>query len=83
MTHKISLALLCWDDLWPTAGETGLVHENVPVRFRILSRAAGWEVFRGKAFWGIFSSRKDADDCVRAAMLQIFAGGGAAQVRFT
>lgn len=83
MTHKLSSAILGWDDLWPTAGETGLVHENVPVRFRILLRRSGWEVFRGKAFWGIFQTRAEADTSVHIAMTQIFAQGGAAQVRFT
>jgi hypothetical protein len=83
MTHQLSSALLGWDDIWPTAGETHLAHENVPVRFRILPRHAGWEVFRGKAFWGIFSSRAEANDCVRAAMVEIFAAGGSAQLRFT
>jgi hypothetical protein len=83
MTHSLSLAVLSWDDIWPTVGEAGISNENVPVRFRILPRGANWEVFRGKAFWGIFHSRSDANDTVRAAMIEIFALGGAAQVRFT
>lgn len=83
MTHKLSAAMLGWDDIWPTAGETDLVYENIPVRFRIMPRGTAWEVFRGKAFWGIFSSCTEANDTVRAAMIDIFAGGGAAQLRFT
>ncbi len=83
MTYKLSAAILGWDDIWPTAGETNLIYENVPVRFRILPRGRSWEVFRGAQFWGIFSSRIEADDRVRAAMIDIFAGGGAAQLRFT
>lgn len=83
MTQKLSSALLDWDDIWPTEGETNLVHENVPIRFRILPRGPSFEVFRGRAFWGIFTSRLEADDCVRSAMRDIFALGGAAQVRFT
>ncbi len=83
MTHKLSLAALAWDDIWPTVGETELAHENVPVRFRILPRGLSWEVLSGNAFWGIFQSRSEADDCVRAAMIEIFSGGGSAQVRFT
>ncbi len=83
MTHKLSLAVLGWDDIWPTAGETGITRENVPVRFRILPRGANWEVFRGKTFWGIFQSRGEANDTVRAEMIEIFALGGAAQLRFT
>ena len=83
MTHKLSTAILGWDDIWPTAGEVNLVHENVPIRFRILSRRSGWEVLRGKAFWGVFSSRGEADACVRDAMVEIFSHGGSAQVRFS
>ena len=83
MTHKLSSAVLHWDDIWPTVGESGLARENEPVRFRILPRGATWEVFQGPAFWGIFQSRGDANDHVRAAMIDIFARGGAAQVRFT
>ncbi len=80
---QTSSTRLGWDDIWPTAGENHLIYENVPVRFRILPRGVNWEVFRGKAFWGIFSSRGEADDCVRAAMTEIFSTGGAAQLRFS
>ena len=83
MTYALSLAALRWDDIWPTAGEPDLRHEHVPVRFRILPRGASFEVFRNTAFWGIFQSRVEADNSVRAAMIEIFSGGGAAQVRFT
>ncbi len=83
MTQKLSSAVLGWDDIWPTAGETGIAYENVPVRFRILPRGSSWEVFRGRAFWGVFQSRGEANDTVRAAMIEIFALGGAAQLRFT
>ena len=83
MTHKLSAATLSLDDIWPTAGETDLVYQHVPVRFRILPRGSAWEVFRDKAFWGIFSSCAEANDSVRTAMVDIFAGGGAAQLRFT
>jgi len=83
MTLKLSLAVLGWDDVWPAAGEINLVHENVPVRFRIRPRGGLWEVCRGASFWANFSSRTEANDRVRAAMLDIFATGGSAQVRFT
>jgi len=83
MTNKLSFPIFGWDDLWPTAGEVGLVHENVPVRFRILPRGSSWEVLRGRNFWGIFQTRGAADESVRAAMIEIFSVGGAAQVRFT
>lgn len=83
MTHKLSLAALRWDDIWPTAGETGLKHQVVPVRFCILPRGKSWQVSRNAAFWGVFQSRTEADNSVRQAMLAIFTAGGAAQVRFT
>ncbi len=82
MVYITSSVDLGWDDIWPTAGETGLVHENVPVRFRITPRGPNWEVFRNTAFWGIFQSRSEADTSVRAAMGEIFSLGGAAQVHF-
>lgn len=71
-----------WDDIWPTVGEPGLAYEHIPVRFRIVARGAGWEVFRNAAFWGIFQSRAEAQTTVRTAMTDIFTSGGAAQVRF-
>ncbi len=83
MINKRSFPIIGWDDLWPTAGETKLTHDNVPVRFRILPHGQCWEVFRDRAFWGIFPTRTEADDHVRAAMIEIFSLGGAAQVRFT
>ena len=83
MTHALSSAVLAWDDIWPAAGEPHLDHVPLPVRFRILARGASWEVFRGQAFWGIFQSMAEANGAVRAAMLQIFTDGGAAQLRFT
>ena len=70
-----------WDDIWPTVGEPGLTYENVPVRFHIAPRGHGWEVLRNAAFWGIFQSRVEANDTVRRAMSDIFATGGAAQMR--
>ena len=83
MTHKLSSAALRWDDIWPTAGEPDLKYENVPVRFRILPRGPRSEVFRNANFSGIIQSRGEADDFVRAAMVEIFSMGGAAQARFT
>jgi hypothetical protein len=59
------------------------VREIVPVRFRILPRGSNWEVLRNSAFWGIFQSRTEANETVHAKMIEIFATGGAAQVRFT
>jgi len=82
MTYITSSAAQAWDDIWPTAGESGLANENVPVRFRILPRGANWEVFRNTAFWGIFQSRTEADGHVRVAMGKIFSQGGSAQMRF-
>lgn len=82
MTYLTSSAALGWDDIWPTAGEPGLANENVPVRFRIHSRGASWEVFRNATFWGIFQSRSEADTTVRRAMDEIFSLGGSTQVRF-
>jgi len=80
--RQLSKAALSWDDIWPTVGENDLVYENVPVRFRILPRGTSWEVFSGRSLWGSFPSLAEANARVRAAMMEIFATGGAAQVRF-
>jgi len=77
-----SLTATLWDDIWPTVGEPGLTYENVPVRFHISPRGQSWEVFRNAAFWGIFRCRTEAQDCVQAAMQEIFATGASAQLRF-
>jgi hypothetical protein len=82
MTKQLSLAVASWDDIWPTVGEKRLVHENVPVRFRILPARHGWTVLRDASSGGDFVTRNEAYDFVRAAMTVIFSRGGSAQVRF-
>ena len=71
-----------WDDIWPTAGEPGLVNSHEPTRFCIAPRGRTWEVFRDTRFWGTFVTVAEARDCVRGEMQRLFAGGGAAELRF-
>ena len=71
-----------WDDLWPTAGEPGVINANDPVRFFIAPRGQTWEVFRNARFWGTFITKTEARDCVRDEMQRLFTGGAAAELRF-
>ncbi len=69
-----------WDDLWPTSGETGLLNENVPVRFEIRHRDDMWEVVRNGRLIGGYISHAGALEAAQAAIQVVFCGGGAAEL---
>ena len=69
-----------WDDLWPTFGESHLVRENVPVRFKIRLRDDMWEVIRDGRLSGGYISRAGALEATRAAIHAVFCRGGAAEL---
>ncbi len=69
-----------WDDVWPTAGETGLAHENVPVRFDIRLRDDLWEVLRDGRLIGGYVSQKGALEAAHLAMQEVFCTGGSAEL---
>ncbi len=71
-----------WDDLFPTVGEPGVVNANAPTRFYVMPRGRTWEVFRNSQFWGTFTSKVEARDCVRTEMQRLFSSGAAADLRF-
>lgn len=75
-TSKVAL----WDDLWPTSGETGLVNENVPVRFEIRQRDDMWEVIRNGRLAGGYISRDGAVEAAQSAIHAVFCDGGAAEL---
>ncbi len=69
-----------WDDLWPTAGESQLLNENVLVRFEIHRRDDMWEVFRDGRLSGGYISQKTALEAAQAAIHDVFCGGGSAEL---
>ena len=80
---RVPSQVALWDDLWPTAGEAGLLNENVPVRFEIRRRDDMWEVIRDGRLVGGYISHAGALEAAQDAIQAVFRNGDAAELLST